>query len=287
MDYTGLWKRLCTKYDAREAKAIILYALEMAYGMTLTDVVCGGVERLSAEEQKKMKSIMKRLESAEPVQYVLGSAPFCRRQFTVKKGVLIPRPETEWLAKRIKTLAKRRPEDRLNILDIGTGSGCIAITAALDVPNAKVEAWDISPKALTIARANARDLGAKVKFSRTDALNPPEEEGTRDIIVSNPPYICPSEKEFMDENVLNYEPETALFVPENNPLQFYIPIVVYARYALRPGGKLLLECNPKYISVIVRLLRETGFKAPKIYKDCFGKKRFVEAGAHEKKNSIP
>ena len=145
------------------------------------------------------------------------------------------------------------------------------------MPEAVVEAWDISPQALDIARANASDLGASVTFTLADALNAPCEEATRDIIVSNPPYICRREHAAMSPNVLRHEPHTALFVPDDDPLLFYRAIALYARKALRPGGMLLFECNTLYAADTAAMLRTMGFNDPAVHADCFGKPRFVEA----------
>lgn len=277
MSYNSLWRSLTPLYDPDEAKAVVRTLLDSLFGMTLTDIVCGAVDSLSAADTQRLSAAMRRLEAAEPVQYVLGSAPFCRRRFAVRPGVLIPRPETEWLVQRATVAAKGRKAGNRRILDIGTGSGCIAISIALEVPEAVVEAWDISPQALDIARANASDLGASVTFTLADALNAPCEEATRDIIVSNPPYICHREHAAMSPNVLRHEPHTALFVPDDDPLLFYRAIALYARKALRHGGMLLFECNTLYAADTAAMLRTMGFDDPAVHDDCFGKPRFVEA----------
>jgi release factor glutamine methyltransferase len=279
MSYIQLCHRLTPLYGPDEAKAIVRTVLDAFFGMSLTDIVCGSVEQLSDADAQRLEAAMRRLEATEPVQYVLGSAPFSGRQFAVKPGVLIPRPETEWLVERIKQLAEHRADRRLDVLDIGTGSGCIAISTALDVEGATVEAWDISPEALSIARDNARDLGADVTFTLADALNPPAEQATRDIIVSNPPYICRREQADMAANVLQHEPHTALFVSDDDPQLFYRAIALYAQRALRPGGTLLFECNTLYAADTAAMLCDMGFAAPTVHNDCFGKPRFVEAGA--------
>ena len=161
------------------------------------------------------------------------------------------------------------------VLDIGTGSGCIAITLALDIPNSQVTAWDISPIALRVAKENAERLGANVAFKEVDALNIPLTSHF-DLIVSNPPYICESEADQMEANVLDYEPEIALFVPDKDPLKFYVPIMNYARSALFSGGELWLETNPLYEEIIEERLLELGFDVI-AHDDQYGKTRFIQA----------
>lgn len=277
MTYNELWRSLAPVCGSREAQAVVRTVLGELFGMSLTDIVCGSVERIDGAGLRRLQAAMERLQAAEPVQYVLGSATFCRRRFAVRPGVLIPRPETEWLVERIKHLAEQEPDKRPDVLDIGTGSGCIAVSAALEAPGARVEAWDISSEALAIAAENAKALGASVQFRLCDALNAPHEERCRDIIVSNPPYICRREQAEMSDNVLRHEPHLALFVPDSDPLLFYRAIASYALRALRPGGTLLFECNTLYAADTARLLLAQGFAAATAHDDCFGKPRFVEA----------
>lgn len=277
MTYSELWRSLAPIYEAREAQAVVRTVLGELFGMSLTDIVCGSVERLGDAESRKLQTVMKRLQAAEPVQYVLGCATFCRRRFAVRPGVLIPRPETEWLVERTKHLAEHGQRRHASVLDIGTGSGCIAVSAALEAPGARVEAWDISPEALAIAAENADRLGASVRFRLCDALNAPHEECCRDIIVSNPPYICRREQADMSDNVLRHEPHLALFVPDTDHLLFYRAIASYAMSALRHGGTLLFECNTLYAADTAQMLLDKGFAAATVHDDCFGKPRFVEA----------
>ena len=163
-----------------------------------------------------------------------------------------------------------------SILDIGTGSGCIAITVALALPQARVTAWDISPDALAIAAGNAHRLGASVRFEHQDALNAPDDEERWDVIVSNPPYICDKERADMSDNVLCYEPELALFVPDSDPLLFYRAIARYASKALKPGGRLLFETNTAYAHEVAQAMADEGFTAIEVRNDCFGKPRMVK-----------
>ena len=163
-----------------------------------------------------------------------------------------------------------------SILDIGTGSGCIAITVALALPQARVTAWDISTDALAIAAGNAHRLGASVRFEHQDALSAPDDEERWDVIVSNPPYICDRERADMSDNVLSYEPELALFVPDNDPLLFYRAIARYASKALKPGGRLLFETNTAYVHEVAQAMANEGFTAIEVRNDCFGKPRMVK-----------
>ena len=163
-----------------------------------------------------------------------------------------------------------------SILDIGTGSGCIAITVALALPQARVTAWDISTDALAIAAGNAHRLGASVRFEHQDALSAPDDEERWDVIVSNPPYICDRERADMSDNVLSYEPELALFVPDSDPLLFYRAIARYASKALKPGGRLLFETNTAYAHEVAQAMANEGFTAIEVRNDCFGKPRMVK-----------
>jgi release factor glutamine methyltransferase len=271
MNYEQLCQRLSSIYDTGEAKAIVRWVLDVRFGLSTADIYCGKVTQLSPNDQAELEKIMLRLEKAEPVQYVLGVSDFCGRQFHVAPGVLIPRPETAELCQLIAI------DGGHDILDIGTGSGCIAITLALDIPDSKVTAWDISDAALSIAKGNAKALGANVTFQHQDALNISLTSKTWDIIVSNPPYICRKEADEMEENVLKYEPDTALFVPDDDPLLFYRHIMNYAHTALRSDGRLYFEINPLYADSIVEQLQQLGFTDIAKINDQFAKARFIKA----------
>lgn len=298
MTYNQLWKRLTAIYNEREAQAIVRTVLDALFGMSLTDICLGKVTQLSADDTTRLEKIMQRLEKSEPVQYVLGSEWFAGRLFDVAPGVLIPRPETEDLVKWACDEAKEKEKEdnskeergkeekevskkgeeaaHPSILDIGTGSGCIAITVALALPQARVTAWDISTDALAIAAGNAHRLGASVRFEHQDALSAPNDEERWDVIVSNPPYICDRERADMSDNVLSYEPELALFVPDNDPLLFYRAIAHYASKALKPGGRLLFETNTAYAHEVAQAMADEGFTAIEVRNDCFGKPRMVK-----------
>ena len=276
MNYNELWHQLAPLYGDGEAKAIAQMVYEVRYGLSLSDIYLGKDTQLSADCQAELQEIAKRLADNEPVQYVLGVADFCGRQYHVEPGILIPRPETEHLCRLITKHVAIGSANR-KVLDIGTGSGCIAITLALDIPNSQVTAWDISPIALRVAKGNAEQLGAQVNVVENDMLQQTYQVAPQwDLIVSNPPYICDSEAEEMDANVLDYEPEIALFVPDDDPLQFYVPIMNYAQSALHPGGQLWLETNPLYEEIIEERLLELGFNVT-AHDDQFGKTRFIQA----------
>jgi release factor glutamine methyltransferase len=216
----------------------------------------------------------------EPVQYVLGQADFCGRTFLVNEHVLIPRPETEELIQWFLEVRSYLGEsEEGHILDIGTGSGCIAITLAAMYPNAHVTAWDISPEALDVAKVNAGRHHISVTFQQVDILAPslPTPHSSLTTIISNPPYIADHERATMEANVLEYEPATALFVPDEDPLLFYRAIATYGQTALQPGGWLYFEINPLYVNELCELLRIMRFHRIETKEDQFGKQRFIRA----------
>ena len=314
--YQQLWQSLTPLYDAGEAQAIVRTVLDVKYGMTLTDIICGKVNELSADEERKLEEIIIRLQKGEPVQYVLGEADFAGRPFHVEPGVLIPRPETaelcQWIEKDFagkstvspkdspEESSKDSPEvspqatdDARRILDICTGSGCIAITLGLNIPNSEVTGWDISEDALRIAQGNVEMMKAgNVRIEHQDALALPKAANTTeisdsepdsspskdwDLIVSNPPYICEKEKADMEKNVLEHEPSLALFVPDEDPLKFYRAIAEYASSALKSGGALYFEINPIYEKETREMLLKLDFKDIETKEDAFGKKRMMRA----------
>ncbi len=295
--YQQLWQSLTPLYEAGEAQAIVRTVLEVKYGMNLADIICGKVNELSADEGIKLEEIVGRLQKGEPVQYVLGQADFAGRTFHVEPGVLIPRPETaelcQWITEDCLS-EETSPEDCLpegkseekvslarnkkRILDICTGAGCIAITLGLNMAESEVKGWDISEDALHIAKENAKALEAKnVSIVRQDALALPRDREKWDIIVSNPPYICDKEKKDMAKNVLDYEPDIALFVPDEDPLKFYRAIARYAAKALKPGGTLYFEINPIYERETGEMLEKLHFIDITTKEDSFGKKRMMKA----------
>lgn len=282
MTYAAFWKRLAPLYGEGEAKAIARMVYASRYGLTLADLLMGRDSEVPHEELQQM---LQRLEQGEPVQYVLGEELFCGRRFKVTPDVLIPRPETQELCQWIVEEATHHaPLPAHRLLDIGTGSGCIAVTLALELPQARVTAWDISDRALAVARENAQRLGATVTFQQVDALHPfnpltfsPFNPLTFSLIVSNPPYICEQEKAHMAPNVLDHEPSLALFVPDDDPLLFYRSIARYAREALAPGGQLFFEINPLYRDELTAMLRDMGYTHIETRADQFGLQRMLKA----------
>ena len=273
MTYRELWRTLEPLYGNGEARAITDYVLDVCFGVSKADILCGAVEEMTAEKTAELNKIFGLLMKGEPVQYVLGRAEFCGRWFSVRPGVLIPRPETEELCAWITADSKASASPK--VLDIGTGSGCIAIALQLDMPESKVTAWDISADALDVARENAQQLGANVNFVKLDALNA-KPEGEWDVIVSNPPYICEKEKKDMAVNVLEHEPHTALFVPDADPLLFYRAITRLAVQTLSKGGRLYFEINPIYADDTCHMMRAEGMTAVELRSDMYGKQRMAK-----------
>ena len=339
--YQQLWQSLTPLYDAGEAQAIVRTVLDVEYGMTLTDIICGKVNELSSDEGKKLEEIVCRLQKGEPVQYVLGQADFAGRTFHVEPGVLIPRPETaelcQWIAEtqnenmkkeeaiireefnispdvaledvnlfegkgwfkrkylRLRYFVKmlhiskkarytKLVSPRPLIIDLCTGSGCIAITLSLDIPNSEVLGIDISESACNVATKNAKQLASKALFRSLDIFKllkmckrNRKIHFKADIIVSNPPYICEKEKADMEKNVLDYEPDLALFVPDEDPLKFYRAIAEFASLELQDWGMLYFEINPLYEKETREMLEGFGFKHIETKEDAFGKKRMMRA----------
>ena len=295
MTYHDICQRLTPLYGPQEAKAMTRMLLEDLFSLSFADILCGATEHLSDADTLRLQQSVARLLDAEPLQYVTGTAFFCGHPFHVAPGVLIPRPETEWI---VDTAVNLVTSSAPRILDIGTGSGCIAtsISLALADKHCYTEAWDISEDALRIAADNVARLGADVKFRRRDALRleedfPAEENQggaealsdtnaaaeSWDIIASNPPYICNREAADMHANVLRHEPHLALFVPDTDPLLFYRAIARYAMRSLRKGGWLLFECNTLYAHDTAQMAADMGFAKSVVEDDCFGKPRFVKA----------
>lgn len=283
MTYSEIWHRIATSYEDGEACAIARILIEELFGLSYTDIVCGATDQLSADDTLRLDTAVRRIEQGEPLQHVLGYADFCGNHFGVNASVLIPRPETEWLVdegeRLMNSASNATPSAPKRILDIGTGSGCIAISLKLRLGEAYVEAWDISEEALCTAESNAKALKAEVAFCKRDALRAEESVAPWNLIVSNPPYICDSERADMDDNVLLHEPHTALFVPDDDPLRFYRAIARYALRSLSNGGSLLFECNTRYAEATGEMMREMGFEDVTVNDDCFGLPRFVKGSS--------
>ena len=225
------------------------------------------------ETRQRIQAVVDSIKAGEPVQYAVGRARFMGMDFKVTPDVLIPRPETEGLCDMIVRDADGRSD--LRVLDIGTGSGCIAVSLARALPFAQVDAMDVSTAALAVARENAQQLGAKVNFIQDDILTAKAPEAYYDIIVSNPPYVCRSEEVDMDERVSDREPALALFVPDDDPLKFYRAICRYASRGLKPGGRLYFEINSRFPEEMRRLMEDEGFTDVDVTRDYKGNYRFA------------
>lgn len=262
-------------YSKGEIKNIIRIIFENLKNYSQVDIIMNRDEILSDFIKQKIDVILKRLLNREPIQYIFSEAYFQGMTLKVSPDTLIPRPETEEL---VDIIIKENNHSDLRILDIGTGSGAIAIALARALRFPVVDAIDISSEAIDIAKENAISLKVKINFMIKDILsieNPPE--NIYDIIVSNPPYITNEEKTSMEVNVLDYEPHSALFVPDNEPLLFYTAISSYAKQALRPGGRIYFEINNKFSKETANLLSDCGFSSVNITKDMYGLDRFVSA----------
>lgn len=266
--------RLQPYYTAEEVSALSRIVCCDLLGQAPTDYYLGKDIVLSSKKEQELEDILQRLSRFEPLQYIEGRTLFLGREFWVAPGVLIPRPETEEL---VELMLKEIPADA-RILDVGTGSGCIAISLAKELPDALVTAWDVSPEALSVARVNARKLQANVRFVECDVLAcQVDEVGLYDVIVSNPPYVTEAEKADMEPNVLQWEPSLALFVPDDDPLRFYRRIAVLGRDMLADGGRLYFEINRAYGREMVEMLRTMGYVRVRVKKDLSQNDRFVIA----------
>ena len=267
----ALAARLTGLYDAREARSIALAAVAELSGLSPSALLTDPEAELAVEGLEEPAA---RLAAGEPLQYVVGHTEFYGRRFAVREGVLIPRPETEEL---VRWIAESPAPDNPAVLDVGTGSGCIAVTLARLIPGARVTAVDISEKALSIARENARRLDAEVDFRQGDALGElfPGQREQFDLIVSNPPYIPRREKASMRVNVTGYEPAEALFVEDDDPLIFYRAIARNARRLLRPGGRLYFEIHENFADETLRMLTREGFPDTAVRRDLNDKNRMT------------
>ncbi len=266
--------------EARSAARIIW---DDVLHYTPAQTVIRGDHRLEPFTQENIDELLRRVCAGEPLQYAIGTARFMGMDLKVTPDTLIPRPETAGLVDLITDRFGQRAD--LRVLDVGTGSGCIALALSRALKFADIDAMDISQPALDVARENAETLGCNINFIRADALQLPSgglsevrtSPQSYDIIVSNPPYVLDSEATEMDARVLDHEPKTALFVPDSDPLKFYRPISEYARKALRPGGMLFFEINPKEAAAMSKLLCSLGFVNVEIQNDYLGRKRFATA----------
>lgn len=267
---TNLFKQ----FTSGEIRVFTTLILEEVCNMSISDIVACKFNDLSDIEKKNIISIVKRLQNYEPIQYILEKSFFYGLDFYVTSSVLIPRPETEEL---VEWILQDYQNDSPHILDIGTGSGCIAVMLAKKIKRASVEAWDVSVDALEVANRNAKMHNVSIQFSEVDVLKPIVLNQIYDVIVSNPPYIKESEKECMDLNVIGFEPHQALFVDNNEALIFYIRIADIANKHLTSGGKLYFEINQSKGDEVVDLLKDSGFINVELREDISGNSRMVRA----------
>ncbi len=256
--------------DPDEIKKILYLLFEKEFGLRRTDILAE--KEISFIDQERMGTLVQRINSEEPIQYILDEAEFYSRRFYVNPSVLIPRPETELIIQ----LAKAEKVLPSSILDIGTGSGCLAITLALEIPKCRVYGLDISEKALAVARTNTKLLRADVHYIHCDILKQTPDLLNLDLIVSNPPYVMEKERIQMSRNVVAYEPELALFVPDSEPLVFYKAIALKGKQLLRPKGIVLVEINEKLGEETNHLFQQAGYTT-KIVTDINGKDRVIRA----------
>jgi protein-(glutamine-N5) methyltransferase, release factor-specific len=260
-------------YPIQELKSLARIITKEALHLSELDSHTGKYINLSTEKKELLENIIQRLRQFEPIQYIIGYTVFYGYHFFVAPGVLIPRPETEELV----DLIIKNSNNTCRILDIGTGTGCIAITLAKKIPEATIEAWDISEIALELARKNNKELNANVSFRKIDILNYIPENKKYDVIVSNPPYITEKEKEKMHRNVLEWEPGIALFVPDNDPLLFYQKIAETGRSLLKDKGKIYFEINQYYGNDTLQMLEKLNYKNVYLIKDLYGNNRMITA----------
>ena len=289
---------LAEKFPQREAEQLMRILLEDLFGIGWNQQLVNPDLRIDEHQHYQLSEAVKRLLAGEPVQYVTGMARFNDLLLKVSPAVLIPRPETEELVQKICTSSlpchscesmcgsKESMEGvtkKFRIWDIGTGSGCIAIALAKRFVNAEVIAFDVSEEALQIAKENAESNGAKVTFVHDDVLNPTSDYFNQpvDLVVSNPPYVCDSERASMEANVLDWEPEKALFVPDDDPLRFYRQILALAKKRLNPDGQIWFEINERMGEEMLSLCCEMGFSNAEVLQDFAGKPRFVKTWTGE------
>jgi release factor glutamine methyltransferase len=281
--------RQITVYENQEAKEIVFWLMEFYLGLKKIDIL----SNKNTEKEVNWENIIERINSHEPIQYILGETEFYGRKFLVNESVLIPRPETEELVKYIidtrKNLishisSQRRTVPISQVLDLGTGSGCIAISLAKELPDSQVFAYDISEKALEMAQKNAELNNAKVIFEKVDILDSPFSilHSPFSIIVSNPPYVTKQEIERMQKNVLDFEPHLALFVEDVDPLVFYEAIADIAWNNLNNNGLVAVEINEALGKETAEIFIKKGFSEVRIIKDIHQKDRFVSAVFHKK-----
>ena len=267
-----LRRALVPLYGKSESDAIIRLIFHYLKGWSLTDILIHQDDELSPYMKLQIEKILKRLLDYEPIQYITGEARFHGMDFKIKPGVLIPRPETDELVDII--IDENKDQEDLKVLDICTGSGCIAIALARNLPFSKVTAIDVSSESIEVAKENSESLKTKIELIQADIFQW-QPSSKYDIIVSNPPYVMDKEALKMERNVLDYEPHDAIFVRDENPLEFYSCIADIALISLTDTGKLYLEINPLTVESLSKLLNSKGFSNIDVITDSFGKQRFL------------
>jgi len=273
--FNDLAGRITLKEDKSEIRSIVYLLFEKKLRLTKTEILAG--KEIPSVEKSAFDIIITKINEHTPVQYILGEAEFYGRTFKVNSSVLIPRPETELLVSEIISESRKTGSNAIRILDIGTGSGCIAITLALEIPRAIVHATDISKEALITAMQNAGSIDGSVHFHEHDILNEEIQSGPFDLVVSNPPYISEKEKTQMRQNVLMYEPHLALFAPVNDPLAFYKAIASKSKTVLSTGGSVWVEINEQFGNEVADIFKEQGYHSIRIINDLDNKQRIVTA----------
>jgi release factor glutamine methyltransferase len=274
--FNDLVKAITIDESIDEIQTIVYIILQNTVAISRTDVFTEREVTITGADDSSIKSIIRRVNNHEPVQYVFGETEFYGRKFKVNSSALIPRPETEELVRLVKDHFNATKISEPQIVDIGTGTGSIAISLALEIPGAKVFATDVSAEALEIARLNRNALSAKVNFFNSNILLEAIPVEGLDAVVSNPPYIPLSERASMKSNVTSFEPSLALFVSDEDPLIFYRAIAGKAFQSLTTDGLLAVEINERFGPDVAKILTNTGFTNVCIVKDLFGKERIVK-----------
>lgn len=261
-------------YPDSEVAAMARLLLTQVFGLSAIELYAGKDSGFSANEWKQLDNILARLQKQEPIQYIIGIEEFCGLSFEVNPDVLIPRPET---AELVDWIVQTNPEKGLRVLDVGTGSGCIAISLKKYLKEAAVTSWDVSAAALATADRNCRRNEVQVTLSQQNILEDACPDETFDVLVSNPPYIAEKERQAMERNVLDWEPDLALFVPDDDPLLFYRALATKGKRLLVPGGRLYVEINQAYGKQTLDLLEQMGYTELELRKDLSQRDRMIKA----------
>lgn len=261
-------------YPDSEVAAMARLLLTQVFGLSAIELYAGKDSGFSANEWKQLDNILARLQKQEPIQYIIGIEEFCGLSFEVNPDVLIPRPET---AELVDWIVQTNPEKGLRVLDVGTGSGCIAISLKKYLKEAVVTSWDVSAAALATAARNCRRNEVQVTLSQQNVLEDACPDETFDVLVSNPPYIAEKERQTMERNVLDWEPDLALFVPDDDPLLFYRALATKGKRLLVPGGRLYVEINQAYGKQTLDLLEQMGYTELELRKDLSQRDRMIKA----------